>query len=273
MRRVTSRIGLLWLALALAAPVAASGPSAEQILKKAESVRNPELAYAVDFTIHGTKTDGTKSERDASYSMIASGKDRTVILMRAPEALYGTLMLMAEDRYWMLLPKASRPWELSVLQMQTGDVATGDIARTNFLRGYTVRLDGEEPLDGEACVRLELVRDDALRYSRVLYWVAKKTNQPRKLEQYDRPGALLRVVRYHDFRKGPLGLRSMTLSIDSVGSWKESSTLTFSNLRRLDVPGSSFTPEGLLPMRDAALAGKGSGTAPDVPIERMLESH
>ena len=57
--------------LAAAAPAAAKQPGADQILRKAESVRNPDLNYAVDFTIHGVSRGATANERDASYSMIA----------------------------------------------------------------------------------------------------------------------------------------------------------------------------------------------------------
>src|SRR5258705_10292718 len=126
-------------------PVEARPPGAEQILGKAEDIRNPDLDYAVDFTIHTELRGATVSVRDASYSMIASGKDRTVILMRSPVELYGALVLMANETCWMLLPKASKPRELSAAQMLNGDVATGDLARANLTRGYTVTLSGEEP--------------------------------------------------------------------------------------------------------------------------------
>lgn len=262
------------LAAYLAATVLAAHAkpqSAEQILRRAEEVRNPDLDYAVDFTIHGVSRGETVKERDASYSMVARGKDRTVILMRSPENLYGALVLMAENRYWMLLPKASKPWELSGAQMMNGDVATGDLARSNLRRGYAVSLSGEAPLDGEDCFRLELrADDDAARYTRVVYWVAKKGFLPKKLEHYGRTHALVKTVSYGDYRKGALGLRSMRLDIESFDEWKEASTLTFSNLRKLELPQASFTSEGLIPFRDAALFLRDDAGASDVPLERIV---
>lgn len=261
------------VALPLVAVFAAHArpPGAEQILRKAEEIRNPDLNYAVDFTIHGVSRGAIVKERDASYSMIARGKDRTVILMRSPEPLYGALVLMVENRYWMLLPKASKPWELSGAQMMNGDVATGDLARSNLTRGYTAHVSGEESLDGEACYRLELEPEvDALRYTRIVYWVAKKGFLPRKIEHYGRTGALLKTVLYGDYRKGALGLRSMRLDIESFDEWKEGSTLVFSNLRKLEVPPASFTSEGLIPFRDAALAARDTAAADDVPLERIV---
>jgi hypothetical protein len=251
----------------------AKPPGAEQILRKAEAVRNPDLDYAVDFTIHGVSRGTAVKERDASYSMVASGKDRTVILMRSPEPLYGALVLMADDKYWMLLPKASKTWELSGAQMMNGDVATGDLARSNLMRGYAVALSGEEPLDGEACFRLELTPlAGAGRYTRIVYWVAKNGFLPKKLDHYGRTGTLVKTVAYGDYRKGPLGLRPMRLEIESFDEWKEGSTLVFSNLRKLEVPKASFTSEGLIPFRDAALAARDAAAGYDVPVERIVRA-
>jgi hypothetical protein len=263
----------LFSALLLASVLAlhARPPGAEQILRKAEEVRNPDLDYAVDFTIHGVSRGDAVKERDASYSMVARGKDRTVILMRTPENLYGALVLMVENTYWMLLPKASKPWELSGAQMMNGDVATGDLARSNLTRGYAASLSGEETLDGEACFRLELLAEsDAARYTRIVYWVAKKGFLPKKLEHYGRTGALLKTVVYGDYRNGALGLRSMRLDIESFDEWKEGSTLFFSNLRKFGVPRASFTSEGLIPLRDAALAARDAGATADIPMETIV---
>jgi hypothetical protein len=265
----------LLAAVLLASCVAAAArpPGAEQILRKAEDVRNPDLDYAVDFTIHGVSRGTVVKERDASYSMVARGKDRTVILMRSPETLYGALVLMDADRYFMLLPKASKSWELSGAQMMNGDVATGDLARSNLTRGYAVTLSGEEPLDGEACYRLELTAEgDAPRYTRIVYWVAKNGFLPRKLDHFGRTGELRKTVLYGDYRKGPLGLRSMRLTIESFDEWKEGSTLVFSNLRKFAVPKATFTAEGLIPFRDAALSAREVTASDDVPVERIVSA-
>jgi hypothetical protein len=246
-------------------------PTADQILRKAEAIRNPELDYAVDFTIHGVSRAEKPIERDATYSMIARGKDRTVILMRTPESLYGALVMMVDRRYWMLLPKASKPWELSGAQMQNGDVATGDLARANLMRGYTATLAGDETIDDAACWRLELhAEDDAARYARIVYWVSKSGFLPRRLDHYGRAGKLLKTVRYGDYRQGALGLRSMQLTIESLDEWKEASTLTFSNLRKIDPRRASLTPDGMLSLRDAAMAARETDGATDVALERIL---
>jgi hypothetical protein len=259
--------------LAAFAPANARAPGAEQILRKAEEIRNPDLEYAVDFTIHGVSRGEPVRERDASYSMLARGKDRTVILMRSPAQLYGALVLMADNRYWMLLPKATKPWELSGAQMMNGDVATGDLARANLTRGYTVGLSGEQAIEGDACWRLELQPESGTaRYTRIVYWVAKKGFLPRMLEHYGRSGGLLKTVRYSDYRTGALGRRPMRIDIESFDEWKEGSTLAFANLRKLAVAPSSFTPDGMIAFRDAALFARDTAAADDVTLELILRA-
>ena len=262
---------LVTASIVVGPPTAARPPSAEQILRRAEEVRNPDLDYAVEFTIHGVSRNAAAIQRDASYSMLARGKDRTVILMRTPEWLYGALVLMAEDRYWMLLPRASKPWELSGAQMMSGDVATGDLARANLTRDYAVRISGEEAVDGEPCWRLDLRPEvGTTHYARIVYWVAKKGFLPKQLDHFGRTGALLKTVRYGDYRKGALGLRSMRLAIESYDEWKESSTLVFANLRKIKPTPGSFTPEGMIPLRDAALAAKGTTAVDGATLESIL---
>lgn len=246
---------------------------ASEILRRAEDVRNPDVSYAADFAIHSSSGRGTTYEWDASYSMAAGGKDHTIILMRSPASFYGGVVLLSEGRYWMLLPRATKPLELSGAQVIRGDVSSGDLARSNLLKGYEPVLDGEETLDGESCFRLDLRRTVASgSYSRIVYWIAKKGFLPARLDQYGNTGRLLKTVRYGDYRRGAIGLRSMTIVIESIGDWVDRTTLTFSNLRKFPSDVALFTPEGIAAVRDAALAAGQSSVKGPVPLERIVES-
>jgi hypothetical protein len=133
-------------------------------------------------------------------------------------------------------------------------VATGDIARANLARTYAPTLDGEEVIDGRSCFRLGLLPRGIAPYTKVDFWVAKAGFLPEKLEYYGQTERLLRRVRYHDYVKGPLGLRSMRLEIESPQQAEDRSTLTFSDLRKIDTSRVPFTPDGMVALRDLALA-------------------
>jgi len=248
--RILGTVGALLVAVRTAA-----GPDGAAILALAEQVRSPELDYAVDFRLDVTDPDSLWKERSASYTMIARGKDRSLVLMREPEAFHPGVLLIADGLYWLLLPRSSRPIQLSPRQVLGGDVAHGDLARGNLVAHYAPRLDGEEQVGGEACFRLELERRSALgMYARIRAWVAKAGYRPRQFEFYGETGALLKVATYDDYRAGPIGLRSMRIEIRDPERPAQRSTLTFSDLRPIDASGLPLDRHGLAAFRDAALA-------------------
>ena len=62
------------------------------------------------------------------------------------------------------------------------------------------------------------------------------------------------MASYEDYRKTPIGVRSMRIEVESRIRRGEKTTLTFSDLRKIDASGLDFTREGLSAIRDAAMA-------------------
>jgi hypothetical protein len=250
--------------------VASREPDASELLRRAEEVRSPDMQYAVDFTIT-VRDDYTPGvPRSATYTMVASGKDSTMVLMLRPEGFYGGTLLIESGEYWLILPKATRSLQLSSEQVLRGDIANGDLARGNLLAAYRPRLTGQETVGDDRCWRLELApAGPEARYARIVLWAAVKDGGPRKLEYYGQTEALLRTVLYHDYRRTALGLRSMRLEVDSPLEMRRKTTLVFSNLRRVNPGPIVFTPDGMVPFRDAAMARRHEGGAP-ASIEEIL---
>jgi len=118
-----------------------------------------------------------------------------------------------------------------------------------------VTADGEETIRDEACWRLELTRNRNLAtYSRIRAWITKGQFRPWKFEYYGNTGALLKVAHYHEYRDGPLGVRSMRIDVENRARPGETTTMTFTNLRPFDTTPFLFDREGMLRFRDAALA-------------------
>jgi hypothetical protein len=247
------------IGLAAAGPTAlgagSARPSAEELLRKAERVRSPDLDYAVEFRLDITDPGSAWKQRRARYTLIARGKDESLVLMREPAPFYPSTLLMTHGLYWMLLPRSDRPLQLSARHVIGGDIANGDLARGNLLAQYAPRYDGEELLDDEPCHRLELSRTSDLGlHPRIVYWISRREQQPRRLDYYGDTGARLKSARYSDYRSGPIGLRSMRVDVESHLRPGERSVLTFSNLRRLDLDGRRFDQAALRAFRDAAVA-------------------
>lgn len=264
---------LVCLALAVGAVgEAASKPriAAAEILRRAESVRSPELDYAVDFTIGVVDDYSPGVERRAAYTMAAHGKNHSMVLMRTPESFYGGTLLIKDGDYWLLLPMSTRALQLTAEQIFKGDVANGDLARVNLQTDYEPSIEAEEVLDGDRCWRLVLMpRGKEPRYSKIRLWVAKKQYLPKKFEYYGKTGAYLKEARYLDYRKTPLGVRSMRLEVDNPEERGRRSTMVFTNLRKIDTSPLTYTPEGMVRFRDAARARRTTG-GPDPTLEDIL---
>jgi hypothetical protein len=192
--------------------------------------------------------------------MVAHGKNASVVLMVHPEGFFGGTLLIADGSYWLLLPRATKPLELSGEQVLRGDVSNGDLARANLLAEYAARLDGEERVDGEPCWRLELTRTaERARYSRIRCLITKKDDRPKRFEYFGMTGACVKTVRYSNYTKTPLGVRPLRLDVDDPAQGQRTSTLTFSDFRAIGSPRLDFTPAGIVPFRDAAMSRKASG--------------
>lgn len=248
------RLTALALAALLFSSSSARAEDAGDILRRAEQVRSPDFDYAVDFRLDVSDPDSAWKQRSALYTMIAHGKDDSLVLMREPRSFYPGLLLISNGRYWLLLPKADKPFQLLPRYVLDGDVSNGDLARGNLVAHYRARLEGEEVVRGDPCFVLELIRTSNLgMYARIRYWIARDRYRPRKFEFYGLTGALLKVAYYEDYRKGPLGLRPTRIEVQAPSRPAQGSTLTFSNLRRVDARELPFTREALPGFRDAAL--------------------
>lgn len=254
----SGRVALAALCGALWAPPLVAAPSAidaVDLLRRAEEVRSPTLDYAVDFTIALRDDSAPGVKQSGAYTMIARGKNRSMVLILEPKGFYGATMLIRDGEYWFVTPKATKPFQLSAQQVLSGDVSNGDLARADLLADYEPRLDGEEPIVEEICWRMELrARSAKSRYPRVRAWVTKKKFLPRKLEFYGLTGDLIKTAHYEDYQKTPLGLRSMRLDVESSLEMNRKTTMVFTNLRKVDASPVEFSPEGMLAFRDAALA-------------------
>ena len=258
MRRFTATLAL-GLCLAALPGRSVSGasdpPDAREILRRSEEVRSPDLDYAVDFTLVVSNPNTIWKERRARYTMIAHGKDLSLVLMREPRQFHPGTLLIMRNLYWLLFPKSTKPIQLSARHIFNGDISNGDLARGNLLENYEPRLDGEEKADGRKCFRLELTRtSNVAHFPRIRTWIDRKKLRPVMSEYYGRTGALLKTVHFGDYRNGTLGVRPMRLEVETHERAGERTTMEFTNLRRLDSARLDFTPEGLIHFRDAALA-------------------
>lgn len=230
----------------LLAPNFAFAATPEQMLKAADEGRMPAGTYTFVVTV---KDYGAGPMRETRYEVSSKSTEGNVFSLVDtvfPERQKGRKLLMRGNDLWLYLPTVKRPTRISFRERLTGEVANGDISRTNFANDYQATDRGAENVGGKKCVHLSLAaRNKDVTYSRIEYWIDAKTYAPVKAEFYALSGKLLKTGEY-SAAKMILGKPRMSrLLIKDALQPKRQSVLDFGNFRRVELPDSLFNKESL----------------------------
>ncbi len=216
---------------------------ARGILQRADEIRFPKQGFQVDVSIT-TSQDGDDNRK--KYRILSKGNENTVVMILEPASDRGQIMLMKGRDLWMFMPEVAQPIRIGLAQRLMGQVANGDLARANFTGDYNPRLLRTERLDGEEHHVLELnAVDRGVTYHRVLLWVNKRNNRPRKAEFYSLSNRLLKTCSYENYQPMAGQHRPTRLVMQDALRGGEQSILEYDNMRLRDLPDRVFTKEYL----------------------------
>ena len=248
-------------AIALPSAVLAASPapydwgpqSPDTIMRRAELARNPFLGVAVDVDLKVVSRESGRELRSSHYLLITHRADRTLLLMHTPDPSAPGALLIADDTYWLLLPKAIRPVELAMSHVVAGDLSHAGFLRVNLrIRYEPCRVD-EATVDGVACWVLELApKELPIPFDRVRYWVGKDGLMPVRIEYYGPTGALLKTARFRSYRDTGMGFAPETIEIEDSLREHETAILTLSAPTRIDTFMLRFDVGELFLLRDLA---------------------
>ena len=138
------------------------------------------------------------------------------------------------------MPSISQPVQLALAQRLTGQVANGDLARSNFSGDYTPKILRTDTIDGEPYHVLELTAvDRGVTYHKVIYWVKQSNNWPHRAEFLltVQPPAQDRPLRELPADAGQTAADSVVME-DALRKGEES-VLEYSGMRLRDRPTGS----------------------------------
>ena len=214
------------------------------ILKKADQIRFPGEGFQVDVAISTTSAGNSEDLR--KYRILSKGNENTVVMVTEPASERGQILLMKGRDLWVFLPSVSQPVRLSLAQRLTGQVANGDLARSNFTGDYIPKLVRTEALDGEKYHVLELTAvDRTVTYHRVMYWVNASNFRPHRAEFYSLSNRLLKTCRYENFKTLLGTMRPTRLVMEDALRKGEESVLEYSAMKLRDLPDKIFTKDYL----------------------------
>lgn len=183
----------IMLPLLLGCSTALAAPEPQALLQHADRARGGGLPGIV-WEIKLQSRDGDRIDEPQQLRVKATDESSVAETLE-PARARGAKLLQVGHNMWLTKAGLSKPIPISPRQRMSGQAANGDIAATNYAGNYDAALSGEETMDGEPCVVLELTaRHKRATYDRIRYWVASKREVAVRAEFYSVSGKLLKTA-------------------------------------------------------------------------------
>jgi outer membrane lipoprotein-sorting protein len=230
--------------LLLAALLAA--PDAAAIVRRADRA---VLGDQATYTLRMTVVRPGKAERVVEMKGWKKGNGLGKVRYTAPPKERNTAYLRNAGSTWLYLPSAEKVVRVGPKQnFGGGDFTNGDIFRLSLIDDYDPTLLGEEPMEGQACYRLELrAKDRSVAYDKVDYWVRTDGSFfPVRADYHALSGKRLKWLLVTDV--GRLGSRARPVELTMQSALEEGSRTTLRFLSIEDdvaLDDRLFTPSAL----------------------------
>lgn len=223
---------------------AASALNANEMVKKADRFRMPEGSFSVKADVKDY--NDKKLLQQTRYKVYTKGVDRSVVETIFPERQQGRKLLMIENDIWFFTPDIKRATRVSFQQKLTGQVANGDLSRTDFTGDYDAEIIKKEIANKVSAIKLKLKsRHDGVTYRMIYYWLRASDYAPLHAQFMTEQGKVLKTGVYSNFKK-ILG-RSMASKVTFTDALnpKKYSTIVYSGHKREKLDESFFNKESL----------------------------
>ncbi len=225
----------------MAANLLASDVDPNEIVKKADLRRglgNTPHSFNVTITNQENKKEVYKvSFKDVNASLTEQTE---------PERARGRKLLMKDYDIWLYTQNIKKPLRISLEQKLTGEVANGDIARTNYAEDYDATILGVEKRGNNEFYKLELkAKNKKVTYGRIEYFVSKKDSIPMEATFFALSGKPLKRAAFSDFKPIQGLSRSTKMVITDYLQKDKVNTLIFSDHKPQKFDESIFNKDRL----------------------------
>ncbi|MBC7429762.1 MAG: outer membrane lipoprotein-sorting protein [Bacteriovorax sp.] len=198
---------------------------ANEIVKKADLRRGlGNVSHSFNVTI--TNQDNKREVYHVAFKDVnASLTEQT-----EPERARGRKILMKDYDIWLFTQNIKKPLRISLEQKLTGEVANGDIARTNYSEDYDAFLLSVEKKGNAEFYKLDLkAKNKKVTYGRIEYWVSKKDYVPMEATFFALSGKPLKSAQFQDFKLVQGMSRATKMVIRDYLQKDKMSTMVFSD--------------------------------------------
>ncbi len=231
------------LTVALATSAVAKEPTADDIIKKYDSLMGP-LAFESDNTMTATREDGTT--RSYEMRMLKRDTDKFRVFFTGPASVKGQEILRIGDNAWVYLPNLKRATRIANREsFQGGDFNNADILRVNYTADYAGTLVPSD-LPDTYCVQLKAKHQETA-YDAVTLYVRTSDLSPVKGKYFGTSGKLIRSAEFLDVKELSKGFTrpSRVIMHNELVPARKSELLVKAMKLDVDVPAQRFTQTDL----------------------------
>ncbi len=216
----------------------AAEPTAVEILRKADDVRNPAESYFLKVRVISSDRPGRPSEFEVSLL----GNDKTLVKTIEPRKDRGRNMLMRGTDMWAYIPNLKRAVRVSLSQRLVGQAANGDISRMRWAGDYDATI--EKQTDKHWTLLLT-AKKRGLTYDKVRVVIEKGTFRPKYAEYLTNGGKLLKKAQFTNYKELCGKERPTEIRIQDAVRPDDISALKILEMEVRQFPASLFVPENL----------------------------
>jgi outer membrane lipoprotein-sorting protein len=227
---------LFFCSLLLLGSLSAIAP--EEIVKKADDIRNPADSYYINVAVKSTEDPSDLHE----FHVAIQGHDKTRIETIEPKRDRGRVMLMLGENMWVYIPNLKREVRVSLNQKLTGQTANGDISRMRWGGDYTAELEKESDKDWQLLLS---ANKKGLTYDKIRVWIEKQSFRPLHAEYMTSQGKILKKAIYQGYREMAGNTRPTEILIQDAVRPSDQSTITIKEMKVKTFPGSIYNKNEL----------------------------
>jgi outer membrane lipoprotein-sorting protein len=216
-------------------------PSADQILKQAEKYRGLDEPYLMTAKVTNRLKNVVQEESE--YKVYIKDNSTSLVEQTEPASGRGKKLLMIGSDLWMRTPDIKKAIRISLEHKLTGEIANGDLAKTNFYSDYSSKLIGETSTQ----YKLHLTsKHESTTYQQIYYYINKSNNTPARAEFMAISGKILKTMEYAkpDKTVGTRTLVSKMKVTDAIVK-DRTSTLIYGKFKPQKIDDSTFNRASL----------------------------
>jgi outer membrane lipoprotein-sorting protein len=210
----------------------------EEILRKADEVRNPAQSYSMKVSV----LSESKKDSLSLFEVLIDGNQKTLIRTLSPSRDQGRNMLMLGEEMWAFIPNLNRAVRVSLAQKLSGQAANGDISRMRWSGDYSATIENET---AQEWVLYLTAGKKGLTYDKIRVWIEKFTFYPKKAEYLSFAGKPLKLAFFSEYRTLAGKVRPSVLRIQDAVRPDEVSLIQIQDMVVKSYPAALFSQNGL----------------------------